>query len=304
MRERAQAAAREADKWRRKAEQQQASLVEYDAAVHALERRLRHARETVGVYHDRIVVLSGKDDKVVRERLALDESLDGEGDGKERVPLSSHLRAQGRLGQEFAAEKRHLEQRAAMADKALEAARAELAKAQADRFEAGREAERRMREQGDALAMAQHLLHTQAHDKSTKIAELERAVKQIGHKSDAHKKAAALAVELADARALEGRLRADAEFHARQAAAAKEEAQAHMTRVAALQARVHSAAQSVPSKSEMLITTMSEQIEAQAAQVERLEALLAAAKAEHDRQGAEHRSVAVAPPPPPPPPSY
>ena len=43
MRERAQAAAREADKWRRKAEQQQASLVEYDAAVHALERRLRVA---------------------------------------------------------------------------------------------------------------------------------------------------------------------------------------------------------------------------------------------------------------------
>jgi hypothetical protein len=36
---------------------------------------------------------------------------------------------------------------------------------------------------------------------------------------------------------------------------------------ASVQARVHASAQSVPSKSEMLITTMSEQIEAQAAQV-------------------------------------
>ncbi|KAJ1493297.1 hypothetical protein T484DRAFT_1768684, partial [Baffinella frigidus] len=170
--------------------------------------------------------------------------------------------------QEFATEKRHLEQRAAMADKALEAARAELEKAQHERFESGRIAEQRLREQADALAMAHHLLHTQAQDrtaqdKTVRISELERAVKQI-------------------------------EFHQRAAAAAKEEAASHITRVAALQARVHASAQSVPSKSEMLITTMSEQIEALAAQVEKLEALLVVAEAAEDGRIAAAATVRAA----------
>lgn len=39
--------------------------------------------------------------------------------------------------------------------------RAELEKAQHERFESGRIAEQRLREQADALAMAHHLLHTQ-----------------------------------------------------------------------------------------------------------------------------------------------
>ncbi|KAJ1493298.1 hypothetical protein T484DRAFT_1768685 [Baffinella frigidus] len=38
------------------------TLVEYDAAVHTLERDLKSAKETVILYHDRIVALAGKDD--------------------------------------------------------------------------------------------------------------------------------------------------------------------------------------------------------------------------------------------------
>jgi hypothetical protein len=113
--------AREAMDLRKRMEQMKTEICEYDAAVLDLEEDLEGCKRTLRIYHDRIVSLSGPEDRVIREHLRPE--------GK--VPMSVHLRETGKLGKQHAAEIRHLEQTMEVQEKALEAARDELAELQA-----------------------------------------------------------------------------------------------------------------------------------------------------------------------------
>ena len=113
--------AREAADLRRRVEQMQQEICEYDAAVADLEQDLEESKRTLLIYHDRIVSLSGPEDKVIRERVGLE--------GK--VPLSVHLRTTGKLGKQHAEEMKHMEHTMEVQESALESIREELAHLQA-----------------------------------------------------------------------------------------------------------------------------------------------------------------------------
>ena len=117
----AERSSREAAELRRRMEQMQTEICEYDAAVLDLEADLQDCKRTLGIYHDRIVSLSGPEDRVIRDHVRLE--------GK--VPMSVHLRETGKLGKKHASEIKHLEHTMEMQEKALQAARDELAQLRA-----------------------------------------------------------------------------------------------------------------------------------------------------------------------------
>ncbi len=82
----------------------------------------------------------------------------------------------------------------------------------------------------------------------------------------------------------------DIQFYKEKSAKAAEVTKFAEDKLAALQSHVH-APQSQRGKSELLVSTMSEQVEKQAEEIQRLEMLLKAAKEEYDRQQMELRSA-------------
>jgi chromosome segregation ATPase len=118
---RADRSSREASDLRRRVEQMQQEICDYDAAVSDLEQDLNECKQKLRIYHDRIVSLSGPEDKVIRDQITME--------GK--VPMSVHLRTTGKLGQQHAAEINHLQRSMEMQENALEKVRQELAQIQA-----------------------------------------------------------------------------------------------------------------------------------------------------------------------------
>ena len=203
----AEAAAKEAGRHKAKADEAMAQLAQYDSAVATLEKELKECKDTLHLYHDRIVALAGPEDKAVEGHSKwADKHKSG------MLPLSSHLKATNKLGQEYAAEKRHLERSIAISAKALDAARAELAQAQALRAQENHEWQLRVREQATALQDLEHRLRTQRDDGQLRVQELQRSVRLLGAKSDTHKTIASLTQEVAALRTAEQRLSNDAEF--------------------------------------------------------------------------------------------
>ena len=291
----AEAAAKEAGRHKAKADEAMAQLAQYDSAVATLEKELKECKDTLHLYHDRIVALAGPEDKAVEGHSKwADKHKSG------MLPLSSHLKATNKLGQEYAAEKRHLERSIAISAKALDAARAELAQAQALRAQENHEWQLRVREQATALQDLEHRLRTQRDDGQLRVQELQRSVRLLGAKSDTHKTIASLTQEVAALRTAEQRLSNDAEFFrarageldgipmwARRAGGDGRcasslspwmyththththtgECQEAMKRVVSLQCRLNSVQYAPGNGSEQLVTTMSEQIEHQEAEV-------------------------------------
>jgi len=170
--------------------------------------------------------------------------------------------------------------------KALEAARAELVQSQAQRAQENHEWEQRVREQAATLRDLQHRLHVQRDDGVVRMQELERSVRLLSTKSDAHKALATATGEVTELRTAQERLKNDVAFFRQRAETAEQENKASMERVVALQCKLN-AVQYAPSGSHQLVTTMSEQIEAQEAEVQRLEGMLRVAKEQHDQQAAQ-----------------
>jgi len=170
--------------------------------------------------------------------------------------------------------------------KALEAARAELVQSQGQRAQESHEWEQRVREQAGALRDLEHRLHVQRDDGVVRMQELERSVRLLSTKSDAHKALATATSEVTALRTAQERLKNDVAYFRQRAEAAEQENKASMERVVALQCKLN-AAQYAPSSCPQLVTTMSEQIEAQEVEVERLEGMLRVAKQQHDQQAAE-----------------
>jgi chromosome segregation ATPase len=277
-RAKAEAASKDAAKYKAKADEAMAHLSQYDAAVSTLEKELKECKETLSLYHDRIVALAGPEDKAVQGYSKWsDKSKSG------MLPLSSHLKATNKLGQQYAAEKRQLERSMAISAKALDAVRAELVQCQALRTQENHQWELRVHELGAALSEFQQRLRLQRDDGVIRIQELERSVRLLSTKSDVHKSMAAVTQEVVALRVEEQRLKNELNFFRSRASDAERENKASMERVVALQCRLNSV-QFAPAGSDQLVTTMSEQIEAQEAEVERLEGLLRAAKEEHDGQ--------------------
>jgi len=281
-RAKADAASKEASKFKGKAEEAAVHLSQYDAALTGLEKELAECKATLQLYHDRIVALAGAEDKVVKghSRWRQEEEAN-----RGVLPLSSHLKATSKLAQEYAAERRHLERTIAISGKALEAARAELLQCQTLRAQENHQWQLRVREQQGAVQELQHRVHVQRDDGVVRTQELERSVRLLSSKSDAHQALAALSAELTSLRTTEQRLKNDVDFFRERAATAERENKEAMQRVVALQCRLNSA-QFSPGGSEQLVTTMSEQIEAQEAELVRLEGLLRVAKAQYDEQTA------------------
>ena len=121
-RRKAEAAGKQAAKSKAQAEEAMGHLTEYDAALTAMEKELGECKSTLQLYHDRIVALAGADDKVVKDNSKWQAANENKG----VLPLSSHLKATNKLGQQYAAERRHLERSLAISGKALDAVRAEL----------------------------------------------------------------------------------------------------------------------------------------------------------------------------------
>jgi chromosome segregation ATPase len=361
-RRKAEAASKQAAKSKAQAEQAIGHLSDYDAALTAMEKELGECKATLQLYHDRIVALAGAEDKVVRDNAKWQEANHNKG----VLPLSSHLKATNKLGQQYAAERRHLERSLAISGKALDAVRAELeqvgvpppagrrasleqvgvlppagrraspqptrhasrpvfveglacarrrrwrtqrvaagawattvdvagcgGQCQAERARENHEWEMRVREQAAALQEMDHRLRVHRDDGVVRVQELERSVRLLSTKSDTHKTAATLSSEVAALRTAEQRLKNDLGFYRERAAAAEAESKAGMERVLALQCRLNSV-QFAPGGSEQLVTTMSEQIEEQEAEVERLEGLLRVAKQQHDQQASEAHDAATA----------
>ena len=154
---------------------------------------------------------------------------------------------------------------------------------QAERARENHEWEMRVREQAAALLEMEHRLRLQRDDGVVRVQELERSVRLLSTKSDTHKTIATLNSELAALRTAEQRLKNDVQFYSERASAAEQENKTSMERVVALQCRLNSV-QFAPGGSEQLVTTMSEQIEEQEAEMERLEGLLRVAKRQYDEQ--------------------
>jgi len=277
----AQSACKDAAKSKARAEEAMAQLTQYDAAVVGLEKELAECKGALLLYHDRIVALAGAEDKVVKEKSKWNDYNQDKG----VLPLSSHLKATNKLGQQYAAEKRHLERSLAISGKALDAVRAELLQCQTLRAQENHQWDQRVREQAGALQEMDHRLRSHRDDGVVRVQELERTVRMLSTKSDTHKTLANVSSEVAQLRTSEQRLKNDVEFLKQRAATAEHENKSGMERVVALQCRLNSV-QLAPGGSEQLVTTMSEQIEVQEGEVERLEGLLRVAKEQYDVQAA------------------
>ena len=157
---------------------------------------------------------------------------------------------------------------------------------QAQRAQENHEWEQRVREQAATLRDLQHSLHVQRDDGVMRMQELERSVRLLSTKSDAHKALATATGEVTELRTAQERLKNDVAFFRQRAETAEQENKASMERVVALQCKLN-AVQYAPSGSHQLVTTMSEQIEAQEAEVQRLEGMLRVAKEQHDQQAVQ-----------------
>jgi hypothetical protein len=122
------------------------------------------------------------------------------------------------------------------------------------------------------------------------VLELEKAIKVLSGKSDLHKRVASLTADISALKVSEQRLLMDVQFYKEKAAKAAEATKFAEDKVSALQSHVH-APHSQRGKSELLVSTMSDQVEKQAEEIQRLEMLLKAAKEEYDRQQMELSSA-------------
>ena len=129
----------------------------------------------------------------------------------------------------------------------------------------------------------QHQLRCHKEDGSIRTGELEKTIKTLSSKSDLHKRVASLGAELSALKVSEQRLLIDVDFYKEKAAMLSEAVQAAEEKLSALNTRYGAPGAPSGGKNDLLITTMSEQIEKQAVEVQRLEGLLRAAKEEHDR---------------------
>jgi hypothetical protein len=136
----------------------------------------------------------------------------------------------------------------------------------------------------------QHQIKCHKDDGSIRLSEQEKTIKILSGKSDLHKRIANLSAEVATLKTAEQKLMMDLQFYQEKAAKAAEAAKFAEDKLAAIQSHLHAPNQR-RSKSELLVATMSEQIEKQAEEIQRLEMLLKAAKDEYDRQCSELSSA-------------
>jgi chromosome segregation ATPase len=268
---------REANTWKQRAEQLQTQVYEYDVALVELEKDLEQCKRTLRLYHDRIVQLVGPDDDVVINTRHWEN----------KVPLSVHLRTTGKLGKQHALERRRLEQTIETQARALEDAREELMHTQAAKAAAEHECERKLADYDGTIRELQHQIRCRKDDGVIRLQELEQTVKVLSSKSEMHKKVAMLSAELSALKVSEQRLSNDAQYYEEKARKAEEELKVNIDKVALLQVKLRTIPannSSIPGRSELLVSTMSEQIEHQQSEIERLEVLLRVAKEEHDRR--------------------
>lgn len=136
----------------------------------------------------------------------------------------------------------------------------------------------------------QHQIKCHKDDGSIRLSEMEKTIKILSGKSDLHKRIANLSAEVAALKTSEQKLLMDLQFYKERAAKSEEAAKFAEEKLAAMQSHMHAPNQR-RSKSELLVATMSEQIEKQAEENQRLEMLLKAAKEEYDRQCSELSSA-------------
>jgi chromosome segregation ATPase len=266
---------REAHTWKQRAEQLQTQVYEYDAALVELEKDLDQCKRILRIYHDRIVQIVGPDDDVVHTTRHWEN----------KVPLSVHLRTTGKLGKQHASDRRRLEQTIETQARALEEAREELMHTQAAKITAEHECERKLADHDATIRELQHQIRCRKDDGTTRLQELEQTVKMLSSKSDTHKKIAMLGAEISALKVSEQRLSHDARYFEEKAQRAEQELRECTERVALLQVKMRSMpSQPVPGRSELLASSMTEQIEQQQSEIERLEILLRVAKEEHDRR--------------------
>ena len=136
----------------------------------------------------------------------------------------------------------------------------------------------------------QHQIKCHKDDGITRLSELEKTIKVLSGKSDLHKRVAGLSAELAALKTSEQKLQMDVQFYKDKATKAAESTKFAEEKLSAMQSHIH-IPNSRRGKSELLVATMSEQIEKLAEENQRLEMLLKAAKEEYDRQRMELTSA-------------
>ena len=277
---RAEGLSKEAKSMKSRAEALSIQNREYADLLKELEAELVTCKQTLRLYHDRIVAFAGKDDSLVQQN--------------EKIVRSDHSRIKGilvskttnEIENQLASEKKHLERTIAMQSKALESLRSNLMQVEHDKISLQEEWDQKLRGQKEIISNLNHELRIQRESGHLKIQDLERNVKILSSKSDLHKKVANLMQEISALRASEQRLQMDLDFSKQQAENFSKENKSFVERIAKLEKRVILSKQNSGSD-DLLINTMSHQLEIQEEELKRLEGLLRLAKEEHDRQSSE-----------------
>eukprot|EP00960_Hanusia_phi_P035388 751672-Hanusia_phi.AAC.5 len=277
---RAESLSKEAKSMKSRAEALSIQNREYSALLEQLEAELVTCKQTLRLYHDRIVAFAGKDDTLVQQN--------------EKIVRSDHSRIKGKLvskttneiESQLASEKKHLERTIAMQSKALESLRGNLMQVEHDKISLKEEWDQKFRGQKEIISDLNHELRMQRENGQLKIQDLERNVKILSSKSDLHKQVANLMQEISALRASEQRLQMDLDYSKQQTDHLSKENKSFIERIAKLERKAVLSKQTSGSD-DLLINTMSHQLEIQEEELKKLEGLLKIAKEEHDRQASE-----------------
>ena len=267
--------------WRHKAEQLEGRGAEYEAVILDLEKDLESCKRTLRLYHDRIVSLVGPEDDLA---LAVQQF-------ENKVPLSVHLRETGRLGQQHAYEKQELEKTIVVQARALEELRNEHMHSEARAHALEHEANMRLSSHDETIRDLQHQIRCKREDGAIRLSELEQQVKVLSGKSDLHKQCAMLSSELTGLKVAHQMALNEAQHLSDKVGRVMAENRMLVERGVQMQGRLRGAhgAGDTTGRSDLVVSIMSDQIEQQQGEIDRLEGLLLVAKEEHDRRMAEAR---------------